>query len=127
MRNTYLVLEWYTLRMGSCQEFYRPDLIKAIVRGHAQTQSKTKVPRLPMTIPVMKLPKKLLTKSKMNMGKKRLLWAISCLAFHGSFRIHELLSRSETSYDFSTTLLGADVRVVNTKVLWFMERFWSYT
>ena len=110
------------LKNGVMPGNLRPDLIKAIVRGHAQTQSKTKVPRLPMTIPVMKLLKKLLTNSKMNMGKKRLLWAISCLAFHGSFRIHELLSRSETSFDFSTTLLGADVRVVNTRVLGVMEK-----
>ena len=104
------------LKKGVLPGNLRPDLAKAIVRGHAQVQMKTKIPRLPMTLPVMKLLKNLLTNSNMGMSKKRQLWAIACLAFHGSFRIHELLSRCEGTFDPTTTLLGADVRLVNTKV-----------
>ena len=43
-----------------------------------------------------------------------MLWAIICLAFHGSFRIHELLSQEEFSFDPNSALLGRDVRLVNT-------------
>ena len=110
------------LKRGILPGNLRPDLVKAIVRGHAQTHSKARIPRLPMTLPVMKLLKNLLTNSKMGMGKKRQLWAIACIAFHGSFRIHELLSRSESSFDPTTTLLGADIRLVNTKVSGEMEK-----
>ena len=38
------------------------------------------------------------------------------MAFHGLFRIHEILSRNQTVFDPNTTLLGADVRLVKTKV-----------
>ena len=100
------------LKNGVLPGNLRPDLVTAIIRGHFQSQTKVKIPRLP----VMKLLKKLLTNSQMSMSKKRLLWTISCIAFHGSFRIHELLSRSEATFDHTTTLLGSDVRLVSTKV-----------
>ena len=38
------------------------------------------------------------------------------MAYHGSFRIHELLSREEGSFDPTTTLLGRDVRLVQATV-----------
>ena len=77
---------------------------------------KTKAPRLAMTTPLLKLLKKLLSMNKMSLVRKRMIWAVCTLAFHGSFRIHELLSRNETTFDPSTTLLGKDVRLVKTKV-----------
>ena len=43
-------------------------------------------------------------------------WTVCCLAFHGSFRIHELLSKANMSFDATTTLLGRDVRLVNTSI-----------
>ena len=69
-----------------------------------------------MTFLVMKLLKSLLTPSTFCLEKKRLIWLVSCIAFHGSFRIHELLSRNELEFDPTTTLLGKDLRLVRTKV-----------
>ena len=86
------------------------------LQGHEQSKVKSRVPRLPMTIPVMKLLKRLLSDSPMTQSRKRLLWAVSCLAFHGSFRIHELLSKAEGRFDPTTTLMGSDVRFVKTKI-----------
>ena len=80
------------LKKGVLPSNLRPDLVKAILRGHEHSCFKDKKPRLAMTIPVMRLMKKLLVMSKMPLSKKRLIWAVSCIAFHGSFRIHELLS-----------------------------------
>ena len=77
----------------------RPDVVKAMLRGHSQENLKSKFPRLPMTIPVMKLLKKILSESNMTKWKKPTLWAICALAFHGSFRIYELLSKGDGSYD----------------------------
>ena len=80
-------------------------MVKAILRGHEQSTLGSKVPRLPVTIPVMRLIRKLLVMNKMEFSKKRLIWAICCIAFHGSFRIHELLSKDGLSFDPTTTLL----------------------
>ena len=59
----------------------------------------------------------------MQQERKILIWAVCCLAFHGSFRIHELLSRHEESFDLSTTLLGNNVRHVKTSVGGSIEEF----
>ena len=37
-------------------------------------------------------------------------WAIATLAWHGSFRIHELLSRTASEYDQTETLLWKDLK-----------------
>ena len=102
------------LKNGVLPGNLRPDLINAILKGHSRIETVQKSPRLAMTIPVMKLLKKLLTISSMSLEKKRLLWTKCCMAFHGSFRIHELLSKEELTFDHTTTLLGADVRKIST-------------
>ena len=104
------------LKKGFFPPNLRPELVKSVIKGREHVDLKNKVPRLTMTIPVMRLLKKLITLSKKSLDQKRLLWVICSLAFHGSFRIHELLSRDECSYDPTTTLLGKDVRLVQTKV-----------
>ena len=105
------------LKNGVLPGNLRPDIVQAILKGHGHNDISQKPPRLAMTIPVMKLLKKLLTVSDMPIEKKRLLWTISCVAFHGSFRIHELLSKEEMVFDHTTTLLGADVRRSMSSIL----------
>lgn len=39
-----------------------------------------------------------------NLEKKRLVWAVVTMAFNGSFRVHELLSRDPHKFDPSSTL-----------------------
>ena len=103
------------LKKGVMPRNLRPDLVKSILKGHEQN-NKLQIPRLAMTIPVMRLLRKLLADSKKTLEEKRLLWVVSCIALHGSFRIYELLSREELTYDPTTTLLGKDTRMVNTKL-----------
>ena len=43
------------------------------------------------------------------MAKVRLVWAVITMAFNGSFRVHELLSREEHKFDPSSTLLAKNV------------------
>ena len=109
------------LKNGYLPGNLRPELARAILRGHSKTKAKEKAPRLPMTLPVMRLLKRLLTNSNLPISRKQLLWVVCCLAFHGSFRIHELLSRQEDHFDPTTTLLGNDVRTVNVKISGQME------
>ena len=39
-----------------------------------------------------------------------MFWAVCCVAWSGSFRIHELVSKKETEYDVQSTLLWKDVQ-----------------
>ena len=100
------------LKHGVMPANLRPDIVAAIIRGKGNEENAlaSKIPRLAMTVPVMKLLKALLTASEFELSRKRLIWAISCMAFHGSFRIHELLSRESMTFDPRTTLLGCDIR-----------------
>ena len=100
------------LKHGVLPGNLRPDIVAAIIKGKAneENSSLSKVPRLAMTMPVMKLLKALIAASEWALSKKRLVWAICCMAFHGSFRIHELLSRETLTFDPKTTLLGCDIR-----------------
>ena len=104
------------LKQGIMPRNLRPEIVKSILKGHAQGEGSKRVPRMAMTLPVLKLLKKLLTLSGFSLEKKGLIWLISVLAFHGSFRIHELLSREEETFDPTTTLLGKDVRMIKTKI-----------
>ena len=94
----------------------RPAIVAAILKGkeNEENAAGNKIPRLAMTMSVMKLLKALLAASELALSKKRLVWAISCLAFHGSFRIHELLSRDAHTYEPKSTLLGCNVRETGT-------------
>ena len=74
------------LKNGVLPSNLRPDIIKAILRGRQQIESGTKIPKLAMTIPVMRLLRKLIKMSNSTESKKRLTWAICCIAFNGSFR-----------------------------------------
>ena len=92
--------------------FIRPEFVNSIIRGRQNQENiAEKAPRMAMTVPVMKLLKHLLTTAKMNHEKRRLIWTVACLAFHGSFRIHELLSRKGKEFDPTTTLLGCDLNL----------------
>ena len=99
------------MKAGFIPPCLRPDIVQAILKGQSNIDSmkaKEKAPRLTVTTSVLKLIKHLLRTSKFSIEKRRLTWTVCCLAFHGSFRIHELLSRSGKEYDPTQTLLGKD-------------------
>ena len=105
------------LKQGVLPENLRPEIVNCILNGQKNLEiDNQKAPRLAMTLPVMKLLKTLLIKSSWPLEKKRLVWVVACMAFHGSFRIHELLSRSEKEFDPLTTLLGNNVSLHNLKI-----------
>ena len=90
------------------------DIVKHVLTGLKQqdvVKDKTKdtVERLPVTMEVMQMLKEELLMCKWDLKKKRLVWAIATMAFNGSFRVHELLSREAQCYDPTSTLLTKDV------------------
>ena len=111
------------LKRGFLPGSLRPEILNAIIRGREMQESKERIPRLAMTLPILRLLKCLLSNSQMFLVDCRMFWVVCCLAFHGSFRIHELLSRSVGSFDATSTLLGRDVRLMNTSIDGVKEEF----
>ena len=98
------------LKHGVLPHGLRPDIVQSIIKGTENLDRlKDKKPRLAVTLPVLKLLKESIRRSKMSTEKKRMMWAVACLAFNGSFRIHEILSRKKTEYEPLTTLMGKDM------------------
>ena len=115
------------LRMAHLEEGFNPvclrvNIVKQVLNGAAQMdvareKLENKPERLAVTVPVLRLLKQAIKcKNEWPQSKKRLVWAVSTLAFAGSFRIHELLSRDSESYDQTQTLLGRDIKEEKTEI-----------
>ena len=94
----------------------RPEIVKAVLAGLAQKEKMDlrlgkKAERLPVTISVLDLIRHELIKSPWHVAKKRMILTVCYLAFFGSFRIHEILSRERMTFDVQTTLLGNNLKV----------------
>jgi integrase len=92
----------------------RSDLVKLVLKGISNlngiaNRKKNWEGRLPMTLNSMLLFKTLIRGSTYPECDKALLWAVSTLAFAGAFRIHEILAKTESTFDPDFTLLTEDV------------------
>ena len=90
------------------------DIVKHVLTGLKQAdlikdKERGKVERLPVTMAVMEMLKRSLLRCGWDLAKVRLVWAVITMAFNGSFRVHELLSREEHKFDPSSTLLAKNV------------------
>ena len=64
----------------------------------------------------MKLIKRLLNKLDWSEEKRSRVWFTACLAWAGSFRIHEILSREKKKFDPITTLMGKRFKLKETTI-----------
>lgn len=92
----------------------RADIVKTVLKGaqhRSWLEEKINPPsrRLPMSIAALKLLGLEINESSMNKADKRLIWAVSLIAFFGSFRMGELLASSEDHFDPTQDLLGEDI------------------
>jgi hypothetical protein len=99
----------------------RKGLVNQVLKGKRNTEAVTKRSsenkgRLPVTLTLMKLIKEAIRAWHKPLEWRLLMWAVCTLAFHGSFRIHELLCQHETYFDPDFTLLGRDVQVKSQKL-----------
>jgi hypothetical protein len=90
--------------------------VKLILKGqqnidNAEKRQNSDKGRLPVTMTMMKLLKENIRQWDKSNETKLLVWAVCTLAFHGAFRIHELLCRTETSFDPAYDLLRQDVKI----------------
>jgi hypothetical protein len=94
----------------------RTGIVRLLLQGkrnmdNIADRKEEKVKRLPITMNVMRLLKEEVRRWNVALDQKLLIWAIAAIAFHGAFRIHELLCRIESEYDPDFTLLTEDMKV----------------
>jgi hypothetical protein len=92
----------------------RTGLVKLVLRGIAnvdgiKAREQNLSGRLPITTNVMLLFQKLLSKLNLPPTDKPMIWAAATLAFAGAFRINELLSKRESTFDPDFELLCENV------------------
>ena len=120
--STYLSgVRMYHIAVGFNEPPLRQPLVKLILKGQGNIDMLRKkmsgdVGKLPVTVNMMKLIKLELGKVSWPMTEVRLFWAVACLAWAGSFRVHELLSRSKTGVDPQTTLFWSDIKMGQTTI-----------
>ena len=111
----------YHIASGFSEGVLREPMVKLILKGQANMEKIEKIVgvrkgKLPVTISVMKLLKVRLAKVSWPMWEVRLLWAVMTVAWSGSTRVHELLSKQKSTYDVQTTLLWKDVKFTSVKM-----------
>jgi len=92
----------------------RSSLVKLVLKGVSnrdgiQKRSGGKKGRLPMTLNMMLIFKNTILGSDYDKHDKKLIWAVATTAFAGAFRIGEILSKHESTFDPDFTLLTRDV------------------
>ena len=111
----------YHIASGFSEGVLREPLVKLILKGQANMEKVEKLVgvrkgKLPVTINIMKLLKVRLAKVSWPMWEVRLLWAVMTVAWSGSTRVHEILSRQKNMFDVQTTLLWKDVKFKKVKM-----------
>ena len=108
-------LRMYHIALGFNEPVLREPIIKLILKGRSNWDAVSKkingeVGRLPVTKAVLKLIKKMTIKASYSNEGKLIIWAIVTILWSGSFRVHEILARSQGEYDPQTTLMWEDVK-----------------
>ena len=96
----------------------KSTLVKFLLRGQKNKdniEARKSQKRLPITINMMKLLKGAVKQWEAERVDKLLWWSVCTMAFHGGFRIHEILCRTETEFDPDFTLLAEDVWLTENK------------
>ena len=109
-------IRMYHISCGFKEPCLREPIIQMVLKGqdnwdNIQERINGTIGRLPVTITVMKLLKANLIKENWTILEKRLFWAVACLAWSGSFRIHELLSKNKGEMCEQTTLQWQDIEM----------------
>ena len=109
------------LTKGIDQPALRPPIVNSIIEGKSHIDTvkarlRVKPKRMPVTLKVLKL-----LKAKINLWDESdqmrlLVWATCLICFLGGFRIHEILSKTQTVFDPAFTLLGRDIRIAKLQL-----------
>ena len=97
------------LVQGQDPSSLRPGIITLVLRGREHWEQvgkmlSKKVQRLAVTVPWMKYIKKVLVHMKLAEEVKLMIWAVCCLMFCGSLRVHEILSKEDLPCPHTTLM-----------------------
>jgi hypothetical protein len=98
---------------GCVSSFFSNSVTKILVKGGKSHETIHSVPsptRKVMTIELLRVIGHEISISNWTADSKRVYWTTCCTIFFGSFRVGELLSNSETSFDGKKCLLWEDVK-----------------
>lgn len=115
--NSYLagIRQLHIIR-GLQEPQIRTGLVQLILKGQENIDATAKRSagnkgRLPVTLALLKILKSRIREQKWANSKKLLIWAVCSIAFHGAFRIHELLARQQGAFDPDFTLLDQEAKI----------------
>ena len=118
--NSYLAgLRQVHLTLGHDIPHLRSDIINQILTGKKNLDSskpRTKPVRIPVTPTMLRILKSAINKDDLPFLEKRLFWFLCVLAFHGAFRIGELLTCKPNLFDPNYTLLNKHVQLNTTNI-----------
>jgi hypothetical protein len=94
-------------------------IVKTMLKGVKNLEFYTNLSRISrraLTFPLHKILSHEIAKAHWTEDKKQVLWTAMTVAFFGSFRFGELLSKSEKAYNRNETLLWENVRITDDAV-----------
>ena len=98
-------------KWGLSTEAWNSHVTKAMIRGRSNTQAPRKQKK-EVSPGLMKiLREKIKRSTKMEREDKVTLWAVMSLLYYGSLRGGEVLGAKEDTFDPTTTLMNADVKI----------------
>jgi len=110
---------WH-LTKGHFVQNLRPDIVKALLTGKGHFDDdidRDDFGRMPVLLEHLDLLHAILPLDKtLTENNKQAFWAICVMAFFGSFRITELLSKNARTIDPKTDLLRRDIEILERKV-----------
>lgn len=127
--NSYLAgLRQVHLVLGHDVPHLRSDIVTQILVGKKNFDSiapSSKPVRIPITPTLLRILKNAINKDHLPYFEKRLFWFLCVVAFHGSFRMGELLTRQPSHFDPNFSLLGQHIvsspTIINKEPSSFLE------
>ena len=95
---------------------FESTLVRTMVRGGENLElyrNDVKATRKAMSLELLKLIGHEISKTEWPAQSKQVVWAVCTTAFFGSFRLGELLSKKEESFNPNDTLLWKDVKILS--------------
>lgn len=120
--NTYLAgIRQLHISKGIPPPIIKSELVTLITRGmhnidNRHTSTSKKKSRQPFTVEKMRILKHRLREWNTSTEQQLLVWAVCTLAFCGAFRIGELLSKHESTFDPAYSLLSEDIQLCSVSV-----------
>ena len=127
INNLLSALRTAHLTKGHYVHVLRPDIVSSLLKGRANrdaSETRRVEERLPVTVDILKMLRLILDLDKnMSEGYKLLIWSVSLMAFWGSLRVGEILSKTARTIDPEVDLLRKDVTITTKKVAGKVKEF----